>query len=233
MPERTAKWVEVFSLGESRAGVLDLPRSAWPKPGQYLPAQSLTTATPTILPTHLFNVSTDPARLALAPLPANWQPGDVVAYLPPQGRGFRLPPTARRVALCALGAAPIRLFPLIAQALSQDAAVTLFCDPQPTTDVLHWIPSVVEIAPLAALTENLTWPDYLAADLRRDSLPKLAEILTEDKLPFEAQALVRTAMPCHGVGECGVCAVETRHGTKLACVGGPVFDLAEVLHVAL
>ena len=41
MPEQTAKWVEVFSLGEVRAGVLDLPRKAWPKPGQYLPVQSL------------------------------------------------------------------------------------------------------------------------------------------------------------------------------------------------
>ena len=168
----------------------------------------------------------------MAPLPADWQPGDRFAYLPPQSQGFHLPASARRVALCALGVAPIRLLPLIVQSLAQDATVTLFCDPQPSADILHRIPSVVEVAPLAVLTENLTWPDYLAADLRRDSLSQLAEILPEEKLLFEAQALVRTAMPCHGIGECGVCAVEIRRGHKLACVDGPVFALAEVLHVA-
>ncbi len=231
MPERTAKWVEVFSLGGTRAGVPDLPRSAWPAPGQYLPAQSLT-ASSAILPTPLFNITLDPERPALAPLPEDWQPGDAFAYLPPQGQAFHLPAAARRVALCALGVAPIRLLPLVAPALTQNATVTLFCDPQPAADVLHRVPSVVEIAPLAALMENLAWPDYLAADLRRESLPQLAEILPEEKLPFEAQALVRTAMPCHGIGECGVCAVETRRGAKLACVDGPVFVLEEVLHVA-
>jgi len=231
MPEQTAKLVEVFSLGGTRAGVPDLPHSAMPMPGQYLPAQSLTTS-PAILPSPLFNVTLDPDRPALAPLSEDWQPGDTFAYLPPQGQGFSLPASARRVALCALGVEPIQLFPLIAPALAQDATVTLFCDPQPPAEVLHRIPSVVEIAPLAALAENLAWPDYLAADLRRDSLSQLAEILPEEKLLFEAQALVRTAMPCHGIGECGVCAVEIRRGHKLACVDGPVFALAEVLHVA-
>jgi dihydroorotate dehydrogenase electron transfer subunit len=231
MPEPTAKWMEVFSLGEIRAGVLDLPRKAWPKPGQYLPAQSLTSSAG-ILPTHLFNVSMDSARLALAPLPADWQPGDRVSYLSPQGHGFKLPPSARRVALCALNLAPLRLLPLMAQALAQDATVSLFCDPQPSPDILQRIPSVVEVAPLGSLADNLSWPDYLAVDLKRDALPQLDDLLPEGPLPFEAQALVRTAMPCHGVGECGVCAVTTHHGLKLACADGPVFVLEEVLHVA-
>jgi NAD(P)H-flavin reductase len=120
----------------------------------------------------------------------------------------------------------------MAQALEQDATVTLFCDPQPSPDILRRIPSVVEIAPLASLADNLSWPDYLAVDLHRESLPQLDQLLPEGSLPFEAQALVHTPMPCHGVGECGVCAVETQHGTKLACADGPVFDLEEVLHVA-
>ena len=231
MPELTAKWVEVFSLGEVRAGVLDLPRPAWPEPGQYLPTQALT-ASPEILPTHLFRVATNPERLALAPLPASWQPGDRVTYLPSQGQGFHLPPYARRLALCAIGVDPSRLLPLIPPALAQNATVTLFSSPQPSPDILSRIPSVVEIAPLSALAENLTWPDWLAADLQRDSLPRLAELLNEEKLPFEGQVLVRTDMPCHGLGQCGVCAVETRHVTKLACVDGPVFGLNEVLHVA-
>ena len=177
-------------------------------------------------------MSINPSQLALAPLPENWQPGERVAYLPSQGHGFKLPPSARRVALCALNLAPIRLLPLMAQALAQDATVTLFCDPQPSPDILQRIPSVVEIAPLGNLADNLNWPDYLAVDLRLETLPQLDQLLPESPLPFEGQALVRASMPCHGVGECGVCAVETRHGTKLACSDGPVFDLEEVLHVA-
>jgi len=231
MPELTAKLVEIFSLGDIRAGILDLPRPAWPEPGQYLPAQALS-ATSEILPTQLFRVATETERLALAPLPASWQPGDTLVTLPPQGHGFQLPRGARRVALCAIGVDPNRLLPLIPLALAQAATVTLFCDPQPSPDILSQIPSVVEVAPLAALNDNLTWPDALAADLNRDALPRLAEILPEEKLSFEGQVLVRTDMPCHGLAECGVCAVETRHGTKLACVDGPVFDLNEVLHVA-
>jgi dihydroorotate dehydrogenase electron transfer subunit len=231
MPELTAKLVEIFSLGGSRAGILNLPHKAWPSPGQYLPAQALTGSSE-ILPTPLFRVGTDSEHLALAPLPASWQPGDRLALLPAQGQGFHLPASARRVALGAIGVAPSRLMPLIPLALDQNATVTLFCDPQPTPDILHQIPSVVEIAPLSALLDNLDWPDYLALDMPRESLPQLNEMIPLDSTWFEGQVLVRTDMPCHGLGDCGVCAVTTRHGMKLACSDGPVFDLNEVLHVA-
>lgn len=231
MPELTAKLVEIFSLGGSRAGVLALPDKTWPSPGQYLPAQAFPDD-PEILPTPLFRVDTDPGHLALAPLPAGWQPGDRLALLPPQGQGFQLPASARRVALAAIGVDPSRLMPLIPNALAQDATVTLFCDPQPSPDILQRIPSVVEIAPLSALSVALSWPDYLAADLNRNALPRLDKILAGERQPFEGQVLIRTAMPCHSLAECGVCAVETHKGTRLACVDGPVFNLSEVLHVA-
>ena len=232
MPELTAKLVEIFSLGGSRAGILNLPSKDWPMPGQYLSAQALE-ETPEILPSHLFRVSIETERLALASLPAGWQPGDRLSLLPPQGKGFHLPGNARRVALAAIGVDPSRLLPLVPLALAQDATVTLFCAPQPSPDILRQIPSVVEIAPLAALRDNLDWPEVLAIDLRRESLPQLDEMIgTEETLPFTGQVLVRTDMPCHGLAECGVCAVETQHGMKLACSDGPVFDLREVLHVA-
>ena len=231
MPELTAKLVEIFSLGGSRAGILDLPRKDWPAPGQYLPAQALIDSTE-ILPTHLFRVGTETERLALAPLPMRWQPGDQLSLLPPQGHGFALPADARRVALCAIGVTPDRLLPLIPAALAQDATVTLLCDPHPAPDILHQIPSIVEIAPLAALLIELDWPEFLAVDLPRGYLPQLDKMLQLDPLPFTGQVLVRTDMPCHGLAACGVCAVETHHGTRMACSDGPVFALNEVLHVA-
>jgi hypothetical protein len=36
-------------------------------------------------------------------------------------------------------------------------------------------------------------------------------------------------MPCAGLADCGVCAVELRRGWKLACKDGPVFDLRDIL----
>jgi len=231
MSELTGKLVEIFNLGGSRAGIFDLPRKDWPTAGQYLPAQPLTDPTE-ILPTHLFRVGTETEQLALAPLPARWQPGDRLALLTPQGKGFVLPVDAHRVALCAISVTPNRLLPLIPAALAQNATVTLFCDSQPSPDILRQIPSVVEVAPLSVLADNLDWPEYLAFDLLRESLPKLDEVIPLDSLPFTGQVLVRTDMPCHGLAACGVCSVETRHGTKLACNDGPVFTLNEVLHVA-
>jgi dihydroorotate dehydrogenase electron transfer subunit len=91
---------------------------------------------------------------------------------------------------------------------------------------------MVEVAPTASVGENLDWLDYLAVDLEMANLPQLDALLDIQNLPFEGQVLVRIPMPCRGIGECGVCAVKTHHGWKLACTDGPVFDLQEVLHVA-
>jgi hypothetical protein len=231
MPELTARLVEVFKLGEELAGVLDLAPKFWPEPGQYLPAQSCQRESE-ILPTHLFRVPGDAGRLSVGPIPETWQPGEQLSLLPPHGHGFHLLDSARRVGLCTVAVSPNRLLTLVPLALAQDAAVTLFCDPQPEPDILQRVPSVVEVAPTAALRENLTWPDFLAVDLSHESLPRLTKILGDERLPFEGQVLVRTAMPCHGLGECGVCTIETRHGNKLACVDGLVFPLKEVFHVA-
>jgi dihydroorotate dehydrogenase electron transfer subunit len=231
MPNLTAKLVEVFQLGEKIVGVLDLPRHFWPEPGQYLPCQRLSEK-PEIMTTPLFKVIGDPNRLCVAPLPGSWPPGDRLALLPPQGNGFKLPHNARRIGLLAMSIPSSRLLTLVKPALAQNAAVSLFCDPQPDPDLLSRVPSVVEVGPLSALQDNLQWPDFLAVDLPLACLEHLQEILPPLPLPFEGQVLVRTSMPCHGVGECGVCTVKTRRGWRLACVNGPVFPLAEVLHVA-
>jgi len=231
MPELTATLVEVLQLGEELAGVLDLTPKFWPDPGQYLPAQSRVGKTE-LLPIHLFRIFGEESLLTVGPIPESWQPGEQISLLPPHGHGFALPFSACRVGLCAVDVSPSRLLSLVPLTLAQDAAVTLFCDHQPAPCILQRVPSVVEVAPLSALQENLDWPDFLAIDLPRGSLPHLAEILGEKSLLFDGQVLVRTDMPCHGLGECGVCAVETGHGSKLACVDGPVFPLKEVFHVA-
>ena len=53
-----------------------------------------------------------------------------------------------------------------------------------------------------------------------------------DPTPGPGQVLVRTDMPCRGIGECGLCAVRTTRGWQHACTDGPVFQLKELHHVA-
>ena len=227
----TAKLLEIYQVDGEIAGILDLPRSVWPEPGQYLPAQRHS-AELQVLTTPLFRMLGEIDRLCVGPLPAEWTPGDMLDLLSPHGHGFQVPSFANRIGLAALGVSSSRLLPLIPTALENGASVALFCDTPLPIGLRNRIPSVVEIAPLTALYENLTWPDYLAMDLTLESLPRLREQFGTASLPFEGQVLARTAMPCHGIGKCGVCSVKTSKGWRLACEEGPVFPLGEVLNVA-
>jgi hypothetical protein len=226
-----SKLLELTQIGPSRAGVFDLPEKHWPKPGQYLPCQRITD-TPDVLVTNLFRVLGDEDLLTLEPIPPDWYPGDEIRYLPPQGHAFQLPPSARRIGLLPLGVTPLRLLALLQHALAQDASLTLFLNSKQRDTFLSHVPSVVEVVPDSALTENLEWLDYLAVDLERDDLESLSHVVNIPALPFEGQVLIRTIMPCRGLGTCGVCAIRTAKGWRLICKDGPVFDLMEVLNVA-
>lgn len=162
------------------------------------------------------------------PAAAGWQPGMQLHLSGPLGRGFTPPPGIRRLALAALGGALERLLPLAGLALHNGAAVAAFSD-----SPLPPLPPAIEVQPLSALPEAPGWADYLALDVPLQKLERLRPALglppEHNSLACPAQALVTAAMPCGGLGACGVCAVETRRGPRLACSDGPVFDLAELL----
>ena len=225
------KLLEISQIGSERAGLLDLSQKYWPEPGQYLPCQRLSGA-PEVLTTHLFRVFGFEDAPTLAPLPPDWLPGDNLAVLPPMGKGFEIADEAQRIALLAFKVSPTRILTLVQAALAKNASVALFCDPRPTGDIFDRIPPAVEVATVSDLQENLDWPDFLVVDLERPSLETFSSLMGEKATHMDGQVLVRTAMPCRGLGECGVCAVRTRHGWRLACVDGPVFPLKEVLNVA-
>jgi dihydroorotate dehydrogenase electron transfer subunit len=89
------------------------------------------------------------------------------------------------------------------------------------------LPVEVEILPLDLLHEAPAWADFLAIDVPMRDLPNLRAALhlgPYAHLACPAQVLVITPVPCLGLGECGVCAVPTREGWRLACSDGPVFD---------
>ncbi|UCH60668.1 MAG: hypothetical protein JSV61_04095 [Anaerolineales bacterium] len=213
--------VRVDERGEHSAWIR-CEESISPAPGQYVMARERRDGE-AVSSTALFASAYDQdSFLALDPQPA-WQPGTRLELRSPLGRGFNTPAQARRVALVALEGQAGRLLPLAQMALEQGAAVVLYCDPVPSG-----LPVSLEAFPLAALPEGLAWADFIAADAHLAALSNLGALLglqSGVKASLVGQTLVRTDMPCAGMGECGVCALLTRGGWKLVCKDGPVFDL--------
>jgi hypothetical protein len=117
---------------------------------------------------------------------------------------------------------------LIQETLNLEAAVALFTNGMPTR-----ISPAVEVSPLSTLPEALNWADFLVLDLPLESTPQIREVLGLEEgatyLTCPAQALVLSAMPCSGFGECGACSLKTSNGWKLTCKDGPVFAIDELL----
>jgi dihydroorotate dehydrogenase electron transfer subunit len=225
----TVKLVEVIQLGTEIAGLVNLPENHRPQPGQFLPCQPIQ-GNLEGLTTPLFPVLGD--ENTLGPLPETWQPGNVLAYLPPQGRGFHLPGSARRVGLVPFMVSPARLLNLASACLNQGAAVALFSAAALPAELLSRVPSQIEILSLADLMDNLDWPDYLAMDVDGSALDRFVNHLDGHRWQCEGEVLIHTPMPCRGLADCGVCAFKAQHGWRFVCTDGPVFPIEEVLHVA-
>jgi hypothetical protein len=254
MHESLAELTEISMDGKTAGRIRCDPRLV-PAPGQYLLAwaeQDLDTP----LATALFSAGLCPGGFTLAPpVPAHWLPGNRLNIRGPLGKGFKLPQAARFVALATFttpfrarrGEAPSRLLALVEPALAQNAALVLLTDYPPKD-----LPAAIEISPLSALAETMRWADYLALDAPRSALPALVQSIRAAAYSRDGQILVETALPCGGMGECGVCAVSrgaagfdthrTLHFDKLsaslnhqprpymlACKDGPVFDLKTLL----
>jgi hypothetical protein len=205
------------------SGQISRPPRLALKPGQYLLASAPTLND--VLPTAMFPAAIGGDTITLAPpLPPAWLPGIPLKVRGPLGKGFHLPPLARRMALAALDSHPFRLLPLISLALEQGMEIALF-----TPLIPYSLPPQVEVLPIQNLPEAPAWADYLALDLPQSRLPELKVCLglkPGQALGCTAEALVVTAMPCGGAADCGVCAIKTKIGWRYACKDGPVFELA-------
>ena len=203
---------------------LDLPLAALPRPGQYLlvdgdPADS-------VLPRTLFRAGryAQGGLQLLGSPPRGWMPGYPLGVRGPLGRGFTLPSGVTRLALVAAGETAARLLPLLG--LCPQADFALFGDAP-----LSELPAAVEAYPLSEFPAALSWAEFVALDLPRETLLDWRTQLgltPEMDIPSPAQALVATPMPCGGLADCGVCALPARRGYKLACKHGPVFDWGDL-----
>ena len=224
MKTGTGKVEETFLDGSAR---ISCPPELIPAPGQYVLAHAHGSDSP--LPVPLFSsLSSLQSGFRFAPpVPALWQPGQLLYLRGPIGHGFNLSASSRKIALIAFDDAPARLLGLIAQALKQNAEVVLVSNSQ-----VDDLPEIVEVQPLKGLSDALRWADYAAMDVSREGLPQLKEMLAgKDQLTakVEAQVLVRAPMPCGALADCGVCALSIEHDWKMICKDGPVFRLKEIL----
>lgn len=214
---------ELLLQGGLRYARISCPASLIPSTGQYLLASAGSDA---ILPVPVYYTESAPDGFIAAPAPDDWMPGMDVALRGPLGRGFEIPGSASKVCLAAIDDMPFRLCGLMLAALNRGAAVALVTD-----SAMGNLPDEVEVHPLGALGDILLWADYAAIDVSRERLPDLLESLREQNQLSawrEAEVLVHIPIPCGGVGECGVCAVRTKSGWRMACKDGPVFALGEL-----
>jgi dihydroorotate dehydrogenase electron transfer subunit len=210
--------VEVY-IGKNSAARLSCPNGLVPGPGQYLMAEE-PIGTGGILPASIFPAgAAEGGFLIASPVPKTWTPGTSLNLRGPLGNGFKLPPVSRSVALAAFGETTHRLSAMIEPAIAQGAAVTLLCEQPP-----QGLPNEVEIMPLGSIKDVTHWADYLAVDMPREMIRSLPELF-QSTVPYEAQILVSTPMPCGGRGDCGVCSVSLKRGNKFICKDGPVLDL--------
>lgn len=196
-----------------------------PQPGQYFLAFS--PQTDEALSAPLFFTDSNATDYILAgQFPAHWQPGTKLIWRGPLGHGFQLPPAARRVTLVEWGTQSYSLSALVNLALTQNASVVWYSRHLP-----EWLPPSVEVLPLESLVEALDWADYQAIECDYKDIAQLAAALSNSssyKPGCITEVLLHTPLTCGAMAECGVCAVPTKTGWKLACKDGPVYNFDEL-----
>jgi NAD(P)H-flavin reductase len=230
MPEVVCTLEEIHAGPDGVEGILRCPPTLRPDAGQYLLAHVAGGDDVLSMPIFVSGIRENGLQLA-GPLPAAWFVGTSLIVRGPLGHGFKLPAAARHIVLASLTDHGSRLALLVDTALVQGALAqevsVVFCGDSPASAYR----SEVEMLPLESLADLLAWADFLALDATGDqvsAIRKLLHLLPGQRCPVPAQVLVRTPLACGGLAECGLCAVETRHGWKLACEDGPVFDLDEL-----
>jgi len=172
------------------------------------------------------------------------QPGDQIDLIGPLGAGFSLSDQVRHLLLVSDVQSIDPLLGQMERAIAAGVSVTLALGGS-RASVLYPVsalPPAVEFhtatldgstghrGPVTdLLPELIPWADAVCAvgSMRfYRALKNLVERIRFSLGTGFVSGLVTTQPIACGVGACLSCAVETNHGPKLACLDGPVFDLA-------
>jgi hypothetical protein len=200
-------------------------------PGQYLAASSKS-ENDSQIPFSLFIESSSEHEISIgSPAPPNWNPGHEISFRGPLGHGFSLPVMLKRLAIIGFDDHPGRLMALVNLARNLNVDIAMAGNFISNPVIARDIPANVELTKLDHLDDLFTWADFIALDVPSYRIQELSEILqsTTSKVPRgDMQVLIYTSMPCAAIAECGICAVKTIKGYKLACQDGPVFNLKDI-----
>ncbi len=216
---------EIAATLNGRAIRISNQLSRLPEPGEYFLA--FAPGTSQVLPIALFPYEMGTESLTLCgTFPGEWQPGTSINIQGPLGNGFHPPAIAGKIALLAIDTSlSDRLYALMLHSLSLGLAVAWVAD-----TIAQQFPAQVELLDSSDLVEAVNWSDYSAAAATLTGLGSLVNRLDRHAdLKKKVDVLIDSPMVC-GSARCGVCAVETKKGWKLACKDGPVFNLEEVLN---
>jgi dihydroorotate dehydrogenase electron transfer subunit len=159
--------------------------------------------------------------------------GDTVDILGPLGQGFDLSDGSRNILLIWGGGEVAPPLAMAQRAYDGDRSITFLAEggaPDVPTSLLpvqaeyHLLEEGESLAPL------VRWADQVFASGSFSLYGRLREAILETEArvrPGYAQVLVTSPMNC-GLGVCGGCTVETRHGNRQVCRDGPTFDLREL-----
>ncbi|MHC1740324.1 MAG: hypothetical protein AB9897_04355 [Anaerolineaceae bacterium] len=215
---------DIIETGGEMAAQVRLNRAIFPLPGQYLQAKVVQGSE--AMPVTVLPVDSGGEGLRILPLtPQNWHVGDQINLRGPLGNGFHLPTGSEKIGLVSFGqgkAAP--LLPLAQVLLASGKEVALVTD-----SPLQGLPMALEILPGDQQVEVAIWADALAICAGRQDIPDLLKRLGREASRKAMEVLILTEMPCAGLAACGICAIKTKKGWKLACKDGPVFPFAELV----
>ena len=233
--EETTGIIKVIQVDEDgeKSAIIETPSPVIPTPGRYIVGYNPWDQNE-VLGSPLFQVSipkllNENQKPKVGPIPPSWVPGTRIMIFGPLGNGFHIQSEVRHLMLVSITGSIAKLLPLIEPVIASNGDIAIFTPSPLNKDFLH--PSI-EIHPLHELSENLSWPTFIAIDAPLSEVKNLRKIFGLDhneKLPCTAQILIRTPMPCCGIGKCGACAVQTeKSGYKFCCDDGPVFDINEL-----
>lgn len=168
--------------------------------------------------------------------------GDQVDLFGPMGNGFQVDPSSKNWLLVAGGIGIAPLAALADKAMENGCSVTLLYGAGNVSQLCADPRSLPGVETVVVTEDGSSGEKGMVTDV----LPRYAagadQVFACGPLPMywrmaeisrelagkPVQVLLEVVLGC-GVGACLGCSVETRHGQKLVCKDGPVFDLNEIV----
>ena len=235
MKRLSATLAEIWQTPAGHAGKVYTPELKQADPGQYF--QAWREGEQSLLPGIVFPTSlASNGSIDLDQIPPSWYPGDRLVLWGPLGHGFSLPSGVNLVFIVSSKPDISRLKPVAELAIAKGLSVSLFVEKFEPGYWHNGLPAAIEIQALSDLSGGVSQPGFFAAEVDASNHPSVSELVSR-QIPkilhqCQGQVLVRTAMPCIGIAECGVCAIKTKKGWRYACKDGPVFSFEDLFDVA-